>query len=171
MLTFLEWVSAGNRTTCTTQGQVQELWRIVREGDEGYQAFIDQTNRQFRTWITTLLRMGKFSDARNEAEARQIVAEPHYFNYAQELLAAAGSGSGRARLEGPGHPRRRPRGQRATLDEAAEPCNLRARGRHLGEPESVLAGRSKRNSGNDKKLGSQCRRPLLLWSPSAAGPP
>ena len=90
--------AAGNRTTCTTQGLDQELWRTVREGDEGYQAFIDQTNRQFRTWIATLLRMGKFSDARNEAEARQIVADPHYFNYAQELLAAAGGG--RARLKG-----------------------------------------------------------------------
>jgi hypothetical protein len=72
--------------------------RPFREGDEGYQAFIDQTNREFRTWIGTILRMDKFTDPRNEGEATAIVADPHYFNYAQELLAAAGGG--RARLRG-----------------------------------------------------------------------
>jgi hypothetical protein len=42
--------------------------------------------------------MRKFTDTRNQAEARAIVADPHYFNYAGELLAAAGGG--RARLRG-----------------------------------------------------------------------
>jgi hypothetical protein len=74
------------------------LQRLFREGDEGYKAFIDQTNREFRRWIDTILRMNKFTDARNAAEARAIVADPTFFNYAQELVTAAGGG--RARLRG-----------------------------------------------------------------------
>src|SRR5215472_18432375 len=93
MMTFWEWLGQGYEC-----GFVQELQRLFREGDEGYQAFLDQTNREFRTWIGTILRMGKFTDPRNEAEAKAIVADPHYYNYAQELLAAAGGG--RARLRG-----------------------------------------------------------------------
>src|SRR5437763_922027 len=42
--------------------------------------------------------MGKFTDPRNEAEAKAIVADPTYFNYAHELVAAASGG--RARLRG-----------------------------------------------------------------------
>jgi hypothetical protein len=78
---------------------VEELPRLIREmgGDNGYQAFIDQTNAEFRAWIGAILQMGKFNDPRNEAEARAIVADRHYFNYAQELVAAGG---GRARLRG-----------------------------------------------------------------------
>jgi hypothetical protein len=48
--------------------------------------------------IASILRMNKFTDARTEAEAKAIVADPNYFNYAQELLAAASGG--RARLRG-----------------------------------------------------------------------
>jgi hypothetical protein len=87
MTTFWEWLGRGYEC-----GFVQ---RLFREGDEGYQAFIDQTNQEFRTWIGTILRMDKFTDPRNEAEARALVAEPDYFNYAQELLAAAGGGRAR----------------------------------------------------------------------------
>jgi hypothetical protein len=49
MLTFWEWLGQGYEF-----GFVQELQRLFREGDEGYQAFIDQTNREFRTWIGTI---------------------------------------------------------------------------------------------------------------------
>jgi hypothetical protein len=93
MMTFWEWLGQGYE-----HGFVQEFRRLFREGDEGYQAFLDQTNAAFRAWIGTLLRMGKFTDPRNEAEARAIVDDPTYFNYAQELLAAAAGG--RARLQG-----------------------------------------------------------------------
>jgi hypothetical protein len=93
MLTFWEWLGQGFE-----YGFVQELQRLIREGDEGYQAFIDQTNREFRKMIGAILWMGKFTDPRNEAEARAIVADPTYFNYAQELVAAASGG--RARLRG-----------------------------------------------------------------------
>jgi hypothetical protein len=92
MVTFWEWLGHGYQF-----GFVQRLLREMR-GDEGYQAFIDQTNREFRAWIGTILRMGKFSDPRNEAEARAIVADPSYFDYAQELVSAASGG--RARLRG-----------------------------------------------------------------------
>jgi hypothetical protein len=93
MMTFWEWLGQGYEC-----GFVRELQRLFREGDEGYQAFIDQTNREFRKMIGTILQMGKFTDPRNEAEAKALVADPHYFNYAGELLAAAGGG--RARLRG-----------------------------------------------------------------------
>jgi hypothetical protein len=79
----------------------QCLVREVRErstGDQGYQAFLDQANSEFRKMIGVILRMGKFTDARNAAEAKAIVADPTYFNYAQELVSAAGGG--RARLQG-----------------------------------------------------------------------
>ena len=94
-MTFWEWLGQGYEC-----GFVQELQRLLREmrGDEGYQAFIDQTNREFRKMIGAILQMGKFTDPRNEAEAKAIVADPNYFNYAQELVAAAGGG--RARLRG-----------------------------------------------------------------------
>jgi hypothetical protein len=92
LLTFWEWLGQGYEF-----GFVQRLLREMR-GDEGYQAFIEETNRELRTWIGTILRMGKFSDPRAEAEARAIVADANYFNYAQELLAAASGG--RARLRG-----------------------------------------------------------------------
>jgi hypothetical protein len=93
MLTFWEWLGQGYEC-----GFLQELQRLFREGDEGFKAFLDQTNRGFRTWVSAILRSGKFTDPRNEAEARAIVDDPHYFNYAQELLAAASGG--RARLRG-----------------------------------------------------------------------
>ncbi len=95
MLTFWEWLGQGYEC-----GFVQELQRLLREmrGDEGYQAFLDQTNREFRTWIAAILRLGKFTDPRNEAEARAIVADPAYFDYSHELVAAASGG--RARLRG-----------------------------------------------------------------------
>jgi hypothetical protein len=95
MLTFWEWLGQGFEF-----GFVQELQRLLREmrGDEGYQAFLDQTNLEFRNWVGAILRMGKFTDPRNEAEARAIVDDPAYFNYAQELVAAASGG--RARLRG-----------------------------------------------------------------------
>jgi hypothetical protein len=95
MITFWEWLGQGYEF-----GFAQELLRLLREmrGDEGFQAFIDQTNREFRTWIRTLLQMSKFTDPRNEAEARAIVADPNYFDYAQELVNAARGG--RARLRG-----------------------------------------------------------------------
>jgi hypothetical protein len=95
MMTFWEWLGQGYEF-----GFVQELQRLLREmrGDEGYQAFIDQTNRAFRGMIGAILQMGKFTDPRNEAEAKAIVADPDYFNYAQELVAAASGG--RARLRG-----------------------------------------------------------------------
>jgi hypothetical protein len=90
MVTFWEWLGQGYEC-----GFVQ---RLFREGDEGYQAFLDQTNREFRKWIATILRMGRFTDRRNEAEAQAIVTNPNHFNYAQELLTAASTG--RARLKG-----------------------------------------------------------------------
>jgi hypothetical protein len=67
MMTFWEWLGQGYEF-----GFVQELARLIREtrGDKGYGAFIDQTNREFRKMIGTILRMGKFTDTRNEAEAR-----------------------------------------------------------------------------------------------------
>ena len=90
-MTFWEWLGQGHQF-------VQELQRLFREGDEGFKAFLDQTNAEFRTWIGAILRMGKFTGPRNEEEARAIVDDPSYFNYAQELLAAARGG--RARLRG-----------------------------------------------------------------------
>jgi hypothetical protein len=95
MVTFWEWLGHGYEC-----GFVQELQRVFREmhGDAGFQTFLDETNRAFRSWIGAILQMGKFTDPRNEAEARAIVADPHYFDYAGELLAAAGGG--RARLRG-----------------------------------------------------------------------
>jgi hypothetical protein len=83
-------------------GFAQELQRLLREmrGDAGYQAFIDQTNREFRAWIVTLLGMGKFSDPLNEAEARAIVADPSYFDCAQELVSVANGGPARLRGQG-----------------------------------------------------------------------
>jgi len=90
MMNFWEWLEE--------YGFLQELQRLLREGDEGYQAFIDQTNREFRKMIGAILEMGKFTDTRNQAEARAIVSDPTYFNYAQELVTAAGGG--RARLRG-----------------------------------------------------------------------
>jgi hypothetical protein len=89
MITFWEWLGQGYQFAF-----VQQLQRLIREGDEVYQ---EETNREFRAWIGTILRMGKFTDPRNEAEARAIVAD-HYFNYAEELVAAASGG--RARLRG-----------------------------------------------------------------------
>jgi hypothetical protein len=91
MVTFWEWLGY-------QFGFVQALQRLFREGDEGFHAFLDETNAEFRTWIGTLLRKGKFVDPRNQAEARAIVSDPNYFNYAQELVAAASGG--RARLRG-----------------------------------------------------------------------
>jgi hypothetical protein len=93
MVTFWEWLSQGNEF-----GYLQELQRLFREGDEGYQSFLDQTNAMFRQVIGAILRMGKFSDPRNEAEAQKIVTDPTFFNYAQELVDAATGG--RARLRG-----------------------------------------------------------------------
>ena len=86
MLTFWEWLG--------------EWHRFIPESTtgNGYQAFLDQTNAEFRKMIGAILHMGKFTDPRNEAEAKAIVADPNYFNYAQELVAAAGGG--RARLRG-----------------------------------------------------------------------
>ena len=70
MMTFWEWLGQGFE-----YGFVQELQRLILEGDAGYQAFIDQTNREFRTWIASILQMGKFADSRNEAEAKALVAD------------------------------------------------------------------------------------------------
>jgi hypothetical protein len=106
MMTFWEWVSDASLPhvpACRNwlgHGDKGKhcVQCLIVEGDEGYKAFIDQTNREFRRMIATLLRMGKFTDPRNEAEARAIVADPHYFDYAQELLAAAAGG--RSRLRG-----------------------------------------------------------------------
>jgi hypothetical protein len=93
MISFWEWLGQGYQF-----GFLQALQSLFREGDEGYQAFLNQTDREFRTWIAAILHMGKFTDPRNEAEARAIVADPHYFNYARELVVAASGG--RARLRG-----------------------------------------------------------------------
>jgi hypothetical protein len=94
LMTFWGWLGQGYEC-----GFVQELALLFREGDEeGFKAYLDQTNAEFRKMIGTILRMGKFTDPRNEAEARVIVDDPSYFNYAQELLAAASGG--RARLRG-----------------------------------------------------------------------
>jgi hypothetical protein len=95
MMTFWEWLEQGYE-----YGFVQELQCLLREmrGDEGYQAFIDETNREFRQWIAAILRMGKFTDPRNQKEATAIVSDPNYFNYAQELVA--GASGGRAKLRG-----------------------------------------------------------------------
>jgi hypothetical protein len=109
MITFWKWLGRRPELLPRTprgcaQAFEQDWQRLIREvrgastGDEGYQAFIDQTNAEFRAWIGTILRMGKFTDPRNEAEAKVIVADPNYFDYAQELLAAASGG--RARLRG-----------------------------------------------------------------------
>jgi hypothetical protein len=102
MMTFWEWIVYVPPRTFQCYGQA--LRRLICEvrarstGYEGYQAFLDQTNREFRKMIGAILHMGKFTDPRNEAEAKAIVADPNYFNYAQELVAAAGGG--RARLQG-----------------------------------------------------------------------
>jgi hypothetical protein len=93
MLSFWEWLGQGYEF-----GYLQELQRLFREGDEGYQAVLDQTNAMFRKLIGAILNMGKFSDPRNEAEAKRIVADPTFFDYAQELVSAASGG--RARLKG-----------------------------------------------------------------------
>jgi hypothetical protein len=93
LMTFWEWLGQGYEC-----GFLQELQRLFREGDEGYRAFLDQTNRGFRNMIGAILRLGKFTDPRNEAEARVLVDDPTYFDYAQELVAAARGG--RARLRG-----------------------------------------------------------------------
>jgi hypothetical protein len=93
MVTFWEWLGQGYES-----GFVQELECLFREGDEGHQTFLAETNRAFRTWIGTILRMGKFTDPRNEGEAKAIVTNPNHFDYAQELLTAASKG--RARLRG-----------------------------------------------------------------------
>ena len=90
MLTFWEWLGQGYEC-----GFLQKLQRLFREGDEGH---LEETDREFRSWIGTILQMGKFTDPRNEAEARVIVADPSYFDYAQELINAASGG--RARLRG-----------------------------------------------------------------------
>jgi hypothetical protein len=94
MMSFWEWLGQGYEF-----GFVQELQRLLREmrGDEGHLAFIDQTNREFRKMIGAILRMGKFTDTRNDAEARAIVNDPAFFNYAQELIAAASGGQARLR--------------------------------------------------------------------------
>src|SRR5262245_21173246 len=92
MISFWEWLGQG-----CEYGFV-ELHRLLRERDAGYQAFLDQTNAMFRQVIGAILRMGKFSDPRNEAEAKKIVTDPTFFNYAQELVDAATGG--RARLRG-----------------------------------------------------------------------
>ena len=145
MMTFWEWL--GRR----------EQQRLFREGDEGYQAFIDQSNRAFRTWIESILRMGKFTDPRNEAEAREIVSAPDYFNYARELLAAAAGG--RARLRG-----------RDMLDGAQEvggqlwmtllnPKLYEAGRCDLGESEPVFRP-TRRHPRHDPGLGAQRRRAL-----------
>jgi hypothetical protein len=93
LMTFWEWLGQGYEC-----GFVQELQRLFCEGDAGHRAFLTQTNAEFRTWIGAILRAGKFTDPRNEAEARAIVDDPTYFDYAQELVAAASGG--RARLRG-----------------------------------------------------------------------
>jgi hypothetical protein len=93
LMTFWEWLGQGYEC-----GFVQELALLFREGDAGHRAFLDQTNAEFRTWIGAILRAGKFTDPRNEAEARAIVDDPTSFDYAQELVAAASGG--RARLRG-----------------------------------------------------------------------
>jgi hypothetical protein len=90
MLTFWEWLDDWRHLLCEMGGRPG--------GEDGYEAFVDQTNRGFRAMIGTILRMGKFTDPRNAAEAKAIVSDPNYFNYAQELVAAA-SGE-RARLQG-----------------------------------------------------------------------
>ena len=90
MRTFWEWLKG-------FQSLVREV-RGASAGDAGYQAFLDQTNAEFRRMIGVILRMGKFTDPRNEAEAKAIVADPNYFNFAQELVHAATGG--RARLQG-----------------------------------------------------------------------
>src|SRR6478609_5598743 len=59
MMTFWEWLGQGYEC-----GFVQALQFLLREGDEGHQTFIAETNRAFRTWIGTILRMGKFTDPR-----------------------------------------------------------------------------------------------------------
>ena len=92
MMTFWEWLGQGYEF-----GFVQRLIHEMR-GDEGYQAFLDQTNRAFRKMIGAILQMNKFTDPRNEAEAKALASDPNYFNYAQELMTAAGGG--RARLQG-----------------------------------------------------------------------
>jgi hypothetical protein len=92
MMTFWEWLGQGFEC-----GFVQRLIREMR-GDEGYQAFIEETNREFRRMIGAILQMDKFTHPGNATEARAIIADPNYFLYAQELLAAASGG--RARLRG-----------------------------------------------------------------------
>jgi hypothetical protein len=98
MVTFWEWLGQGYQ-----HGFVQELQRLLREvrgaaTDAGYQAFVDETNQEFRRMIQAILQMGKFTHPRNQAEAKAIVADPSFFDYAQELVAAATGG--RARLRG-----------------------------------------------------------------------
>jgi hypothetical protein len=90
MITFWQWLDECQRLVHEERG--------ASSGDQGYQAFIDQTNAEFRRMISVILRKGKFTDHRNEAEAKAIVADSSYFNYAQELLSAASGG--RSRLKG-----------------------------------------------------------------------
>src|SRR5262249_38996220 len=130
---FWEWLGQGYEC-----GFVQELQRLFREGDEGYQAFLDQTNREFRRMIGAILQMGKFTDPRNEAEAKAIVTDPHYFNYAQELLAAAGGGGGGSRVRGQGRSGRRAGRKRATGDVVADPWAVRPRRRARGGQDPIL---------------------------------
>jgi hypothetical protein len=61
VIRFWEWLGQGCKF-----GFVH---RLLREGDEGHQTFLAETNRAFRTWIGTILRMGRFTDPRNEAKA------------------------------------------------------------------------------------------------------
>ena len=143
-----------------------DLIGLAREGDEGYQAFIDGTNAEFRAWIDAILRMGKFTDPRNETEARAIAADPGCFDYAQELVAAAGGG--RARLRG-----------QDVLDGAQE-ANVQLwrvlLDPKLYEPEGVtwetrnppLRG-AERHTRHDPLLGTQRGRPVRLPHQQASG--
>jgi hypothetical protein len=98
MRSLTEWLNCLIQETEQKPAEASKYPSRLCEGDEGYRAFLTQTNAEFRRWIEAILKMERFSHPRNQAEAQAIVSDPNYFNYARELVAAAGGG--RARLGG-----------------------------------------------------------------------
>jgi hypothetical protein len=98
MLSFVEWAFVVEVRLHLPSIPLMEALRRGggRAGyDEGEQEFIDSTNQMMRSMIGQLLKMNKFADPRNAAEAKAIVDDHTgtYFPYAQALMKAARGGA------------------------------------------------------------------------------